>query len=130
MYNSDNDSDSAYCRFCRQELPTAVPAIYRPPFGLPLNWQDETSGTLPAAVRAFIGYQADRKARPTAVQLWLVAEYIRHHINAPCWDMLADGEDGFGPEVAALREKAEGLESCEDIAGYIRQALEIGIDPL
>jgi hypothetical protein len=52
--------------------PGRFPPIYRPPLGLPLAWQDETSGVLGAAVRAFVAHSAAQGPQPEAGQIELV----------------------------------------------------------
>lgn len=105
-----------------------MPGFYRPPLGLPLNWQDETTGVLPGAVWAFINHCADNRApAPTPEQLALVIDYIRHHINAPCWDF---PDHVYAEELAALRRRARTLATLSDVRAFISSALEIGLDPL
>lgn len=100
--------------------PKRIPDIYRPPLGLPLNWQDETSGELRSAVFNFFSRQ---KLPPEEISL--VAEYCQHYINAPCWD--ATG--GFQDELAELRQSANSLSTPNDINQWIDGCLEIAIDP-
>jgi hypothetical protein len=98
-----------------------IPDVYCPPLGLPLNWRDETSGELPAAIDCYYGFRIGEQAEPTHAQITVMIDYIRHHINAPCW--------AVSGEVERLREQAATLQTVEDINRYIRQAREIALDP-
>ncbi|MEH2287192.1 hypothetical protein [Nostoc sp.] len=100
--------------------PKRIPNIYRPPLGLPLNWQDETSKELPRVVFKYFSSQY-----LSTNEIALLAEYCRHYINAPCWD--ASG--GFTEELAALRETADLLSTVSEINRWIDNCLEIAIDP-
>ena len=101
-----------------------IPNFYRPPLNLPLNWRDEVSGVLPAAVEAYL----DNRIEGTTItdaQITVLREYIVHYINAPCWD-----NPEFVTELAHLRTVAPGLDTATDIAEFIRLAMDIGLDPL
>ncbi|MEH1940099.1 MAG: hypothetical protein V7L01_07770 [Nostoc sp.] len=100
--------------------PKRIPNVYRPPLGLPLIWQDETSGELPRAVFKYFSSQ-----NLTADEISLVAEYCQHYISAPCWD--ATG--GFPNELAALRQSSNSLSSVGEINQWIDGCLQIAIDP-
>lgn len=98
--------------------------VYRPPLGLPLRWQDEQSGLLPAAVMAYYyhgAHPADHKA-PTPGQMSLVIEYVRYYMAAPCWE----GGDGL----ERLRAQAAELKTAPDLDHWIGECMEYGIDPL
>ncbi|WP_375497063.1 hypothetical protein [uncultured Nostoc sp.] len=97
-----------------------IPNIYRPPLGLPLNWQDETSGELPRAISKYFNSQ-----QLTPDEISLMAEYCQHYINAPCWDTTG----GFPDELAGLRESANSLSSVSDINQWVNSCLEIAIKP-
>lgn len=103
---------------------TLIPDFYRPPLGLPLNWRDEVSGVLSGAVAAYLDNRVDGKPIG-AHDLDLVREYIVHYIDAPCWD-----NDEFSQELAFLRRTARELRTPENIGKWIRDAMEIGLDPL
>lgn len=92
--------------------------------GLPLNWQDETTGILPAAVRAYWVESA------TDEQLKLVALFLRYYIDAPCWNHMQDIPETVG-ELACLRnDAANHLNSRHEIDFWLRRALDLGLDPL
>jgi hypothetical protein len=95
--------------------------VYCPPLGLPLNWRNETSGELSAAVDRYYGFRIGEGTAPTPAQITVMIDYIRHHINAPCW--------AVNGEVESLKEQAANLQSVEDINTYIRQARAISLDP-
>lgn len=99
-----------------------MPEFYVPPYGTPLYWRDEVSGVLPAAVDAYFSFVLGEGPEPTAEQLSLLLDYIRYHINAPCWG------DVMG-KLELLREQARALATVDDIRKYINSSLEIGLDP-
>ena len=95
--------------------------------GWPLNWSDDVTGTLPAAVRAYL------EGALTPEQFTYVCAYLVHHINAPCWLEKFPGPTpdlDYAMQIGALRKRAQALESVEDVAIYIHDALTLGIDPL
>lgn len=110
-------------------MPLCIPNFYRPPLGLPLYWHDEVSGILRIAVHAYLEHRISaHKPAPDSEQFALLKSYVIHHINAPCWDAVCEGV--FEKALAALRRDAALLETSDDIAAYINQAMEIGLDPL
>lgn len=101
-----------------------IPNFYRPPLCLPLNWHDEVSGRLRKAIHAYLDNRID--GTPIlAEDVLIVCEYMRHYINAPCWD-----NPEFIDELLSLRDGAKKLTSPQEIADWIRKAMEIGLDPL
>jgi hypothetical protein len=102
-----------------------IPNVYLLPLLTPLNWRDEESGELPEAVRRYYNRRTD--GAPSADQLSLIIDYLRHFINAPCWARNCAGV--FDEELASLREQAEKLASIKDIEKFLFEAMEIGLDP-
>ncbi len=102
-----------------------IPPIYREPYGLPLRWQDDQTGELPAAVLAYF-----EKKPLTPRQFTLVRAYVIHYICAPCWDMGCDGDEEGIRTLMGLREKANKLQKQDEILPWIYQCLDVGIDPL
>src|ERR1051325_6837163 len=102
-------------------------AVYLPPTGGPLYWRNEESGMLRAAVEAYLSNRVDSNPISPA-EVDLVAEYVRHWINAPCWQDGADPE--LRSELQQLRETAKPLRNADDIDAWIHAALDLGIDPL
>jgi len=100
---------------------SCMPNWYRPPLGLPLRWQDEQSGELPAAIMAYFHHKEQPMLR---LQIKLVLDYLRYYIHAPCW--MYDPPE----ELAELRSRVETLSTEEEIDAWIQDCLEIGIDPL
>ena len=101
-------------------MSTRMPAFYKFPLGLPFHWRDEVSGQLPAAIDTFL------HRKPLAAdQVDLIRDYLKHYINAPCWETETMEED-----FAFLRESVDRLMNSSDISGWIMQALEVGCDPL
>ncbi len=102
-----------------------MPAIYRPPTGGPLRWQDDVTGVLPAAVLAFLDFSLGVNVAFTAEQLDLVRDYCQYYINAPCWNT-TDMEAAF----VELRERIIGVQAVEELDKWLHDCLDIGIDPL
>jgi len=114
--------------------PKLIPDVYvtlvtpngTPITGLPLNWRDEVSGKLPAAVKAYLDNRVDRTPIGPEHLEWLRV-YFEHYINAPCWD----SEDGNAAELLAdLRRDVKELKTPEAIGEWIWRCLDLGIDPL
>ena len=106
-------------------------AGYAAHLGLPLNWREEPTRLLPAAVKAFIFHQAapQKEPAPTADHLKLVIAYLNHYIQAPCWDRPFGEPTPFVEELKVLRGQALVLKTEADVAGWIDMALEIALDP-
>jgi hypothetical protein len=116
---------------------TRIPPGYRE--GLfPLRWQDETSGQLPAAVRALISAQLGEGPEPSSEQLSFLLDYLRHFICAPCWNITAresrdHGSGELAAELIQLRLDIAvdcTLKTSADVGLWINRCLQIGIDPL
>jgi hypothetical protein len=69
---------------------------------------------------------APGRPEPAAEHLELVLDYLRYHINAPCWEQA----ESFAEELAALRERVGQLQTAADVDGWIHDCLQIGLDPL
>lgn len=107
-----------------------IPPIYRLPLGLPLAWQDETTGQLPAAVRAFYAHGARMGPAPSAEQLALIHAYLVHVIHAPCWDQNPYATADDHAALTRLRTMIREARTFEAIDTWIEGCLELGIDPL
>ncbi len=105
-------------------MPSRIPNFYRPPIGGPLRWQDDVSGELPAAMKAFVDHHVV-KTPITPEQIELVREYFEYYINAPCWTV-----EGMETQFTRLRESIKTLKSVQEIDAWIHQCLEVGIDPM
>jgi hypothetical protein len=101
-----------------------MPTTYKPPLGLPFYWQDEVTGELPRAVRAYLDHVVDGEPI-TDKQLALLRDYLDHWVCAPCWDSPV-----LEAELRHLRGSIRHLTSVAEIGDWIHQALEIGMDPL
>ena len=107
-----------------------IPPIYRQPFGLPLNWRDEATGELKAAVTAFL--------QTTDFDLELLRAYLVHHINAPVWlenhPLVIEHGVSLGADyvakIYALRATAPSIRNSIDAWAHISDCLDIGLDPL
>ena len=113
-----------------------MPAFYQtigniagfPLTGLPLNWRNEVSGVLPAAVHAYLNNRIDG-APLDEIQFEIVRSYLEHYIQAPCWNhMNEDGE--LTACLAALRRDVLTLRTPQEIGVWISGCMDIGIDPL
>jgi hypothetical protein len=116
---------------------TRIPQVYRPPLGLPLRWQDDVSGELPAAVRSYLDHRCGESPAPPAALLDLLIDYLRYHITAPCWSETArmardDGDEEMAAQLIQLRlDICEGrVRTPDEIGAWIHRCLSIGIDPL
>lgn len=97
-----------------------LPLFYVMPYGTPLYWQDDVSGTLRAIVSAYY----DRKNGPPQMEpesLEILRAYLHYVINAPCWK---------GRGIAKLRARIASASTVADIDRFIASCLKIGIDPL
>jgi hypothetical protein len=99
-----------------------MPRSYLPPFGTPLYWRDEQSGVLGAAMNAYLAHRVESAPEPTSEQVQLLASYFSYVIQAPCWEL--------GAERGALIKKAAAIKTADDIAAWIHEALDVGIDPI
>ena len=96
--------------------------------GLPLSWRDEVTGTLPAAVMAYLDNRIDGKGLKNS-ELQTVREYMEHYINAPCWNHMNENQD-LADELAALRRDVLIIETADHMGIWISRCLDVGIDPL
>jgi hypothetical protein len=90
---------------------------YREPLGLPLRWQDEESGALPAAVWHYIRGGAEPR------HLVLVHAYLGYWCSAPCWT-LAEGAPSLLEAWAAHPPDRDGIWQI------VLACLDAGCDPL
>lgn len=107
-----------------------LPNIYRTAgsiTGLPLNWQDEVSGVLPAAVTAYLNNRIDGTTIDE-MQLELVRAFMQHYIEAPCWNHMRDGDESA--TLDSLRKDVLTIRTPEEMGQWIHRCLDIGIDPL
>ncbi len=93
--------------------------------GCPFNWQDDSTGQLRKAFIAFCGrYQTPR-------QLQMVIAYLQHHIHAPCWlEQRHLVVWRTRSKILNLRKLSLTLKTADEVRQYLRQAAEIGLDPL
>lgn len=108
-----------------------IPDIYRTfgdVTGIPLNWQDEVTGVLPAAIKAYLNHRIDGTPFDE-IHAETVRAFLDHYINAPCWNHMNE-EPELALELADLRRDVRTLNNSEAIAKWIRRCLNLGIDPL
>lgn len=99
-----------------------MPQFY--PGGGPLRWQDDVTGEMQSAVKAFLNEGLGRSAC-TPFHIELVRQYLEYYLNAPCWTLV-----GMEQEFADLRNRVKELRTAREIAAWIVDCLETGIDPL
>ena len=105
-----------------------MPSYYKPPLGLPFNWRDEASGVLPLTVERYYGSRIDGvPLHPGEVRL--LADYLAHYINAPCWDAASEGSEISARTLTDLREEVKSLKTADDIGAWISKGMDIGLSP-
>ena len=77
-------------------------------------WMNETSGVLRPAVEAYL-----RREPMTPGQVAAMRAYFRQWLASDLWR-----------DVEELRAKIDELDSASAIRTWLREALELGIDPL
>ena len=107
-----------------------IPRVYRPPLGLPLNWRDDQSGRLPAAVRAYISSRVEGGTALASSELALVRDYCDHYINAPCWTATVADDEEAAERLSAARSNITAVTTADELSAWIRQVLALGMDPL
>ena len=97
------------------------------PVGLPLYWRNETSGTVAAAVQAYLADQTG--GLPISDEhIELLKTYLDQWISASCWDSDSDSE--LLAELHSLRERVKLLKTADEIHWWLMDALDLGMDPL
>lgn len=107
-----------------------INAGYHTPLQIPVRWQDELSGTVPTAVKAYL--DAVIKNNPLLVsdeQIEVVRAYFEYYVNAPCWG-LAAGEKESRLIYARLKRDIVKAHSVFALKQWTERCLEIGMDPL
>lgn len=91
----------------------------------PGYWMDETGGLLAPAVERYLTNDELRNG-----DIPLIRAYLRQWINSPAWDdnphLDADGIR----ELVDLRSSVETIGTREDIDGWLKIAIDKGLDPL
>lgn len=82
----------------------------------PGYWMDETSGVLRPAIAAYLEHD-----ELTMAEIAALRAYFRQWVMAPAFR---------GPDIEALRQAVDGLDSRSRIAEWLDQAIDAGIDPL
>lgn len=104
------------------EKSSPMPTFYVQPYNTPLNWQNEQSGNLAEAVKAYFAHMTGEDTRFQGMQFALVRDYLRYYINAPCWQ-------SEGNEIDELRKSVTGLKTPEEMREWIMKCVHLGIDP-
>ena len=100
-----------------------MPTIYRLFSGAPLRWQDDATGELPAAIKAFFG-SAQSRATMSQAQIELVRDYCEYYVLAPCWST-----QGMEAQFVDLRGRVRELKTALELRGWLYDALHVGVDP-
>ena len=97
---------------------------YRTHLGLPYRWQDEATGDLPRAIKRYLDYMLQERQFLSQRDFDLVVDYMKHFINAPCWQ---EDQDML---LTVVRRRVDQLRTPTDIDSWIKQCMLIGLDPL
>ena len=104
-----------------------MPCVYKPPMGLPFYWMHCLDEELHRAIKTYFAHKAEHAAPPTAAQIALIADYLDHHIYAPCW--LIDEYKIFDNEILVAREQVKNIRTVADIDEHVRLCEKASIDP-
>jgi len=94
--------------------------FYRDPFGLPLRWQDEQSGRVASAIRAYLAHALDAANPFDETQLALVIWWCQYYINARAWrggsgrDAKIARSGGSPAHRTGYRRVDRGVHACRD----------------
>jgi hypothetical protein len=83
----------------------------------PRFWMHETSGMLAPVVQAYLEGNA-----MTPPQVATMRAYLKQWIASPVW-----GDD---PTIDKLRDQVQTLHTRAQVAAWLHDALDLGIDPL
>lgn len=97
------------------------PPVYLEPQGLPFYWQNETSGVMAAAVKAYL---ERGEVQP------ILTRYLAYTINAPCWRRNPHALPEDLAQLDALALAFLNATKKEQVAALLDVALDHGIDPL
>ena len=103
-----------------QKQKTRVSKNYRLPFGAPLQWQDEATGELSTAIKAYLHYQP-----LNSKQITLISDYLRYYIAAPCWK-----REGMEAKFEDLEARTKLLRNEQQIKAWLKNCSELGLYPL
>lgn len=87
--------------------------------GMPVYWRSDVTGQCEGAMMAYLNGAMNPR------QFQIVAGYLQYHIGAPAWE-----DNGFDLELMELREKSKHFKTREDIAQWLNEAMDIGLDPI
>lgn len=107
-------------------MPTHIYAAlpYRPPLGLPMRWQDDVTGRLPRAMKAYLENRVN-EAVLSQEDFNHVRSYMEYLINAPCWRQCENGRP-----LDRARRRIKRVQTPAELARWIHSLLSIGIDPI
>lgn len=91
----------------------------------PRFWRDETSGILAAAVTKYL---TDHTLTPNEIRY--MRAYLVQWVGSPVWDLNPAHDDATRKELEALRDSAKRIHSIQQLDRWLRDALDVGIDPL
>jgi hypothetical protein len=87
----------------------------------PGYWFQETSGVLKPVVRAYLA-----GSRLDSDQIGLMRRYLEQWFDASVWEAI--GEDMT--QLESIRQRVHRIATNEDIRAALKDALDLGIDPL
>lgn len=106
-----------------------IPNVYQEPLGGPLYWMHEETGELKRIVEKYIRWHISTSEDDNLSEdeTALLRDYFRHWINAPCWKI-----EGVTDKMvfSQLKKDIETIETILDFDQWLKEALELGIDPL
>lgn len=96
------------------------------PMGFPLNfqtdnWHGNVKEELMEALKHYYNYTLGETPVPAKHEEELLIEFLIYYINAPIWRVHEHSP--------VLLEKVKRLETVKDIAEFLDECLEIGLDP-
>lgn len=89
----------------------------------PKYWMHEVGGKLVPAMKRYLSEET-----PSLRDVDLIRAYLRQWIDSPVWDHGNEAE--MQRDLDELRRKVRELRTVSDIALWVEDALELGIDPL
>lgn len=103
---------------------------------MPLNWRNEQSGLLAAAMTRFIRFVSGAENAVIGIdELELVRAYLAYFLRAPCWiwhDIDGDGMTGPGAgrrRMGRVLDAVRAARSPRELYAAAVRAQDWGIDP-
>ena len=91
----------------------------------PKYWMHETSGVLRPVMRRYLsGERLDRD------QIGLMRRYLEQWFDSPIWDQNPAATDEAKALLKLLRQRVHAISTNQDIRAVLKDALDLGIDPI